>query len=172
MHQSSISTPSRWSGSIRRNQIPDPKLFGLKTTPYQDGANKEKFSQIGPAIPEEIGHKQTNILLLYMKDILINREVWDCVSTERLNISQNKNTHTPYFGIFYLFAWKTHLHISNRVAIKWLIVYLYVYIEKFEVTWEPNSSKYRKTKKHVYPIFGFSIFLSERPTSVSSTGWP
>ena len=40
---------------------PDPwaKLFGLKTTPDQDGANKKKFSRIGPAVPEEIGDKQT-----------------------------------------------------------------------------------------------------------------
>ena len=27
-----------------------------------------------------------------------------------------------------------------------------------------------KLKKHLYPIFGFSIFLCERPTSVAPTG--
>ena len=34
-------------------------FFGLKPSRDQDGANKKKFSQIGPAVPEEIGHKQT-----------------------------------------------------------------------------------------------------------------
>jgi len=39
-------------------------FFGLKPSRDQDGANKKKFSQIGTAVPEEIGrkhtHKQTN----------------------------------------------------------------------------------------------------------------
>ena len=35
-------------------------FFGLKPSRDQDGANKKKFSQIGPAVPEEIGHKHTN----------------------------------------------------------------------------------------------------------------
>ena len=35
-------------------------FFGLKPSRDQDGANKKKFSQIGPAVPEEIGNKQTN----------------------------------------------------------------------------------------------------------------
>ena len=42
------------SGSRIRN------FFGLKPSRDQDGANKKKFSQIGPAVPEEIGRKQTN----------------------------------------------------------------------------------------------------------------
>ena len=42
------------SGSWIRN------FFGLKPSRDQDGANKKKFSQIGPAVPEEIGHKQAN----------------------------------------------------------------------------------------------------------------
>ena len=41
------------SGSRIRN------FFGLKPSRDQDGANKKKFSQIGPAVPEEIGHEQT-----------------------------------------------------------------------------------------------------------------
>ena len=49
--------------------------FRVKTTPGQDGANKKKFSQIGPAVPEEIGHeqtnKQTNIVLLYKRDNIV-----------------------------------------------------------------------------------------------------
>ena len=35
-------------------------FFGLKPSRDQDGANKKKFSQIGPAVPEEIGHRQTD----------------------------------------------------------------------------------------------------------------
>ena len=40
-----------------KNRIPDPEFFGLKPPRDQDGANKKKFSQIGPAVPEEIGDK-------------------------------------------------------------------------------------------------------------------
>ena len=36
-------------------------FFGLKPPHDQDGANKKKFSQTGPAVPEEIGDKHTNI---------------------------------------------------------------------------------------------------------------
>ena len=39
---------------FRKNQIPDPEFFGLKPSHDQDGANKKKFSQIGPAVPEDI----------------------------------------------------------------------------------------------------------------------
>ena len=61
---------------FRKNRIPDPEFFGLKPSRDQDEANKKKFSQIGPAVPEEIGrehtHKQTNqqtnIVLLYNRD--------------------------------------------------------------------------------------------------------
>ena len=48
------------------------KMFSLKPSRDQDGANRKKFSQIGPAVPEEIGREHTythaNILLLYIKD--------------------------------------------------------------------------------------------------------
>ena len=44
---------------FRKNWIPDLKFFGQKSPPDQDGAYKKKFSQIGPAVPEEIGHKHT-----------------------------------------------------------------------------------------------------------------
>ena len=37
---------------FRKNRIPDPEFFGLKPSPDQDGANKKRFSQIGPAVPE------------------------------------------------------------------------------------------------------------------------
>ena len=42
------------SGSRIRN------FFGLKPSRDQDGANKKKFSQIGPAVPELLSHTQTN----------------------------------------------------------------------------------------------------------------
>ena len=35
---------------FRKNRIPDPDFFGLKPPCDQDGANKKKFSQIGPAV--------------------------------------------------------------------------------------------------------------------------
>ena len=35
-------------------------FFSLKPSRDQDGANKKKFSQIGPVVPEEIGRKQAN----------------------------------------------------------------------------------------------------------------
>ena len=35
-------------------------LFVYVLTQNTTGANKRKFSQIGPAVPEEIGHIQTN----------------------------------------------------------------------------------------------------------------
>ena len=35
-------------------------FFGLKLSRDQDGANKKKFSKIGPAVPEEMGRKHTN----------------------------------------------------------------------------------------------------------------
>ena len=55
---------------------PDPGsgsgiFFGLKPSRDQDGANKKKFSQIGPAVQEEIGHIHTNIVLLYIEDYRI-----------------------------------------------------------------------------------------------------
>ena len=50
-------------------------FFGLKPSPDQTGANKKKFSQIGPAVPQEIGHKHTskhtNIVLLYNREVSI-----------------------------------------------------------------------------------------------------
>ena len=45
---------------FRKNRSRIQKFFGLKPPRDQDGANKKKFSQIGPAVPEEIGRKHTN----------------------------------------------------------------------------------------------------------------
>ena len=45
---------------FRKIQIPDPDFFGLKPSRDQDGANKKKYSQIGPAVPEKIGRKQAS----------------------------------------------------------------------------------------------------------------
>ena len=80
------------------------------------------------------------------------------------NIFQNKKTCVR---ILYYFAWKTHLHSSNRVVIKWLL--LYIYIPIYGEVWGCVSTE---RKIHIYPIFGFSIFLRERPTSIAPTGWP
>ena len=44
----------RKTGSQTRN------FFDLKPSPNQDGANKKKFSQIGPAVPELLRDRQTN----------------------------------------------------------------------------------------------------------------
>ena len=38
----------------------DPDFFGLKPSRDQDGANKKKFSQIGPAVPELLRDTQTH----------------------------------------------------------------------------------------------------------------
>ena len=49
-----------------KNQIPDLDFFG-KNHPLTKTELTKKFSQIGPAVPEEIGYKhyiQANILLL------------------------------------------------------------------------------------------------------------
>ena len=59
---------------FRKNRIPDPEFFGLKPSRDQDGANKKKFSQIGPAVPAASIHtnqqtnKHANIVLLYNRD--------------------------------------------------------------------------------------------------------
>ena len=42
------------TGSQTRN------FFDLKPSRDQDGANKKKFSQIGPAVPELLSHRQTD----------------------------------------------------------------------------------------------------------------
>ena len=38
----------------------------------------------------------------------------------------NKKTCIPYFWIPYLFVWKTHLRSTNSLAVKWLLLYIYV----------------------------------------------
>ena len=48
-----------------KNWIPDPEFFGLKPPCDQDGANKKKFSQISPAVPELLSHRQTDIQRSY-----------------------------------------------------------------------------------------------------------
>ena len=48
---------------FRKNRIPDPDVFGLQPSRDQDGANKKKFSQIGPAVPELSRDTQTKTLI-------------------------------------------------------------------------------------------------------------
>ena len=52
--------PDPGSGFSENPEKPDPEFFGLKPPRDQDGANKKKFSKIGPAVPEELGNKQTD----------------------------------------------------------------------------------------------------------------
>ena len=47
-----------WSNNTLKTGSQIRNFFGLKPSPDQDGANKKKFSQIGPAVPEEIEDKQ------------------------------------------------------------------------------------------------------------------
>ena len=80
------------SGSRIRN------FFGLKPSRDQDGANKKKYSQIGPAVPEEIGNRQTNkhanIVLLYKRDGFLQNSVLGLsigsFSAKKLNIKISK----------------------------------------------------------------------------------
>ena len=61
-----------WISGKTGSQIQN--FFGLKAFCDQDEASKKKFSQIGLAVLEEIGRKQTNthtnIVLLYKRDII------------------------------------------------------------------------------------------------------
>ena len=55
------------------------RIFLDRKSPHaKDEANKKKFSQIGPGVPEEIGrkhtYKQTNIVLLYKRDMLYSEQ--------------------------------------------------------------------------------------------------
>ena len=62
-----IRVPEKTGSRIRN-------FFGLKPSRDQDGANKKKFSQIGPAVPEEIGRKQTDTQTscCYIREIMKN----------------------------------------------------------------------------------------------------
>ena len=46
----------------------DLEYFCLKPSPDQDGGNEVRMYSIGPAVLEEIGYRQTHILLLYIGD--------------------------------------------------------------------------------------------------------
>ena len=54
-----ILAANRFFPDFRKNRTTDPEFFSLKPSRDQDGANKKKFSQIVPAVPEEIEDKQT-----------------------------------------------------------------------------------------------------------------
>ena len=91
--------------SIFPNRIRN--FFGLKQSRDQDGANKKKFSQIGPAVPEEIGRKQTNthanIVLLYKRD----KHCLECmyrvrlIKSWRLSILTKRTLLIVRFSTFY-----------------------------------------------------------------------
>ena len=46
-------------------------FFSLKPSRDQDGANKKRLSQIGPAIPELLRHTQTDIHTYRQKPLLL-----------------------------------------------------------------------------------------------------
>ena len=56
---------------FRKNRTPDPDFFSLKPSRDQDGANKKRLSQIGPAIPELLRHTQTDIHTYRQKPLLL-----------------------------------------------------------------------------------------------------
>ena len=88
------------SGSRIRN------FFGLKPSRDQDGANKKKFSQIGPAVLEEIGrkhtHKPTNIVLLYNRDCQV------------FIMSANNLQFSNCFCNFIIGGWWSHIKETTR----------------------------------------------------------
>ena len=73
-------------------------FFGLKPSRDQDGANKKKFSQIGPAVPEEIGHKHTNTQASKQTSCCYIREI-----TGVFNIHFSPPFYVPYNVVFLLF---------------------------------------------------------------------
>ena len=62
---------NNFGSGVRFFQIkPDlgSKIIRAKNHPLTKTELTKKISQIGPAVPEEIGHNHTNILLLYIED--------------------------------------------------------------------------------------------------------
>ena len=57
-----------FSGSSEK---PDPEFFCLKPPRDQDGANKKRLSQIGPAVPELLSFRQTYIYTYIQTKTLI-----------------------------------------------------------------------------------------------------
>ena len=45
---------------VKLNNTLKSGFFGLKPSRDQDGSNKKKFSQIGPAVPELLSFRQTD----------------------------------------------------------------------------------------------------------------
>ena len=62
-------------------RIPNWELFCLKSFRDQDGANKKKFSRIGPKVPEEIGNIQAS------------KQTSCCFSIEIFIFCQNRYTY-------------------------------------------------------------------------------
>ena len=85
-----------------------------------------------------------------------------CENRTAQNMAEQK-TRVHFFLFYLFFAEELPLYLQQVGHNMTVIIYIYLYIEMFEVAWEPNGSKYGKTKKHVFPIFGFSIFFVEEP---------
>ena len=56
---------------FQKNRIQGPDFFGLKPPHDQDGANKKRLSQIGPAVPALLRHTQTDIHIYRQKSLLL-----------------------------------------------------------------------------------------------------
>ena len=87
-----------------------------------------------------------------------------CLRKENVSCVQNVthalfSTSTPYLQIYITETYELmskipHFH-KTESSLCFLGIWMYPYIEKFEVVWAPNIFEYRKTKKYVSPIFGF-----------------
>ena len=55
-----ILVGNRFFPDFLKNRTPDPEFFSLKPSRDQDGANKKRFSQIGPAVLELLSLTHTH----------------------------------------------------------------------------------------------------------------
>ena len=98
----------------------------LKPSPYQDGAIKKKFSQIGPAVPEEIGRKHTRTqaskhLVAIYKGIYISILGFKNIPIPILSLSTPINPYLSFFIPIYLYL-PLYLYIYLNLCIT---IYLY-----------------------------------------------
>ena len=108
-----------------------------------------------PPYLQQGGHKMTVILYIYLY-IEKFEVVWELNGSK---YGKTKTTCVPYFWILYLFVWKTHLRISNRVAIKWPLfyIYIYTYICRSSRLREYWRAQYIAKHKNTYTLFFDSL---------------
>ena len=101
------------------------------------------------------------ILLVYVYKYLYITEFEVVWLLNGSKYSKAKKQVYPNFGFSFFFVWSPNLQqVSYNMTV---IIYIYLYLEKFEVVWECNGSKYGKTTKHIYHIFGFLSFCVKDP---------